>query len=493
MSGAAGWTPPRVRDPLGLVRLYRRCADGVVAPRIRDLVAPSRSDRVLDPIGVAMAWGECPEARHTCFSGIESLPRGLPPAACPQANLRDVLLSASARLMRMGQPIAVALSGGLDSALVLALLRAAGASQLLLYTVASGFPGYDELERARATAAHFGLPMRVVEVGEHDFLSALPGCIVADPARLRAWIRSVLLDNVPVQVERLRAVVRDYRPSLIIIDPMMYAGAIVAESEQLPWAGLSTSLNPVVGDDMPSALLDTTRWLDADRKTLFAEHGLSGRFRVCDALSPLLNVCFSTPALVPSPPADVELMGPSLPGRQRGDECDFPWHRLDGRAVVMMSFGSQIYHQPHRFLAVIEAAASLGVQLVCSVGDLELGPLPDWVITVPYFPQLQMLERSAAFVTHGGANSVMEALAYGVPMLVSPICNDQFHNAEFVRRAGAGITLDLAQASVADIRKALRALQNDEAVRAATARVAASYRSRDGGKCAAERLMQWLS
>src|SRR4051812_46172024 len=84
--------------------------------------------------------------------------------------------------------------------------------------------------------------------------------LVADPARLRAWIKAVLLDVVPSQVERLTAVVRAERPQLLVIDPMMYAGAIVAGREGLPWAGLSTSLNPVVvGDDMPSALLETTR------------------------------------------------------------------------------------------------------------------------------------------------------------------------------------------------------------------------------------------
>jgi zeaxanthin glucosyltransferase len=317
--------------------------------------------------------------------------------------------------------------------------------------------------------------------------------LVADASRLRSWIRSVLLDRVPVQIERLRAVVRDYRPSLIVIDPMMYAGAIVAGVEKLPWAGLSTSLNPVVGDDMPSELLDTTRFLDADRKALFAQHGLSARFRVCDAMSPFLNVCFSTPALIQSPPPDVELMGPSLPNRARGDECSFPWERLDGRPIVMMSFGSQIYHQPDSFRAVIAATATLGVQLMCSVGDLDFGPLPDHVLTVPYFPQLELLERSAIFITHGGANSVMEALAYGVPMLVSPICNDQFHNAEFVRRARAGLVLDVARADVARIRAAIAALLCDGELRAGTARVAASYRNWDGAGRTADRLMHWLS
>jgi asparagine synthase (glutamine-hydrolysing) len=167
------------RDPLGLVRLYRRQADGVVAPRIRDLVAPSPPLRLLDPVGVAVAWGERPEAPQTCFAGIESLPRGFPRPRTTCAGLREALLSAAAKLVHAGEPVAVALSGGLDSALAIALLREVGASDLLLYTVSSGFPGYDEHEKAMASAAHFGLPLRVVEVGEPDFLASLPTCIAA--------------------------------------------------------------------------------------------------------------------------------------------------------------------------------------------------------------------------------------------------------------------------------------------------------------------------
>jgi zeaxanthin glucosyltransferase len=318
--------------------------------------------------------------------------------------------------------------------------------------------------------------------------------LVADPARLRAWIKAVLVDVVPGQVERLTAVVRAERPQLLVIDPMMYAGAIVAGREGLPWAGLSTSLNPVVvGDDMPSALLETTRALDPQRHALFRAHGLSARFRVCDVLSPHLTACFSTPALVGAPPPDVKLVGPSWPRRTRGDEPEFEWSRLDDRPLVSMSFGSQIFHQPALFRLVAEATADLGVQLLCSVGNLELGRLPAHVVTVPYFPQLEILARSAVFITHGGANSVMEATTLGVPMLVAPLCNDQFHNAAFVSRAGTGTTLDLASATAPEVRAVLVRLLGDPGIRARAAQVAASYRDQDGSTRVADELTRWLT
>jgi zeaxanthin glucosyltransferase len=318
--------------------------------------------------------------------------------------------------------------------------------------------------------------------------------LVADPTRLRAWIKTVLVDVVPGQIEQLTAVVRTVRPHLLVIDPMMYAGAIVAGREGLPWAGLSTSLNPVVaGDDMPSALLETTRALDPARHALFRAHALSARFRVCDVLSPYLTACFSTPALVGAPPPDVKLVGPSWPRRARGDEPAFAWTELDGRPLVSMSFGSQIFHQPALFRLMAEATVDLGIQLLCSVGSLDLGPLPAHVVTVPYFPQLEVLARSAVFVTHGGANSVMEASTLGVPMLVSPLCNDQFHNAAFVSRAGTGATLDLAAASPAEVRTVLIHLLRDPGIRERAAEMATSYRAHDGSARAADELMRWLT
>ena len=45
-------------------------------------------------------------------------------------------------------------------------------------------------------------------------------------------------------------------------------------------------------------------------------------------------------------------------------------------------------------------------------------------------------------MTHGGMNSVSEALAYGVPMVVIPFVSDQPVNAEFVEKLGVGKRLE---------------------------------------------------
>jgi UDP:flavonoid glycosyltransferase YjiC (YdhE family) len=103
-------------------------------------------------------------------------------------------------------------------------------------------------------------------------------------------------------------------------------------------------------------------------------------------------------------------------------------------------------------------------------------------------PQLEVLAHADVMITHGGANSVIEALAHGVPLLVSPICNDQFHQAELVQRAGFGRVLDLHTATPAQCRDALQELLRPEM----RARVAGCM-PRDGALRCAELLEAWIA
>ena len=62
-----------------------------------------------------------------------------------------------------------------------------------------------------------------------------------------------------------------------------------------------------------------------------------------------------------------------------------------------------------------------------------------------YCPQLAALNHTVvrAHVTHGGAHSLAESYAFGVPVLVIPQFTDQPHNAAIARDRGAGLTIDM--------------------------------------------------
>lgn len=313
--------------------------------------------------------------------------------------------------------------------------------------------------------------------------------LVRDAPRLRAWIRTLLVDAVPSQIDLVRGAYRAFHPDVVALDPMLYQAVIAAHHEGIPWAGISSSLNPVTPDDLDSDLLRNVAALAEARRSLFEDHGLAPEFRVCDCLSPHLNVVYTTPEYAgwaPLPPR-THLVGAAIPPERRGDETPFPWERREpGRPLVYASFGSQISWQPEIFRLVAEACRELGAQVVMSAGSLAAELDGGDVVALPYVPQLEILSRAGAFVTHGGANSVMEAHWSGVPMLMSPVCNDQPHQAHFLARSGAGVVLDLSRARVDACRDALaRLLDPEGGVRASLAPIAASYRARDGAREAA--------
>lgn len=323
---------------------------------------------------------------------------------------------------------------------------------------------------------------------------------VRDPQWLRGWIHALLIEQVPASIAPLRDALRQWRPDVVVIDPLFYAAAIAAHAEGIPWAVLSNSLNPVLPDSLDSELLRTIRGLTPARARLFAQYGMHPDFRGCDVLSPSLTMALTTQAFTGEPPAGVTLIGPALAAGTRGDEPPFPWERLDPeRPLIYMSLGSQIYYQPSLFNKVVIALTQHGtvpVQLVLAVGELldsDLLPSPsDSLIIVRYAPQMAMLRRAAAFISHGGANSVMEALACGVPLLLTPLCNDQFHQAHFVERAGVGVSLDIARADTAQIADVVQALLRPGAIRDRVNQVAASYQ-RDGSADAARLIMALAS
>ncbi|HLL04058.1 MAG TPA: glycosyltransferase [Myxococcaceae bacterium] len=316
--------------------------------------------------------------------------------------------------------------------------------------------------------------------------------LVRDEVALGRWIRGLLLDAVPAQIEPVREVVRRFKPDVMALDGMQYAAVLAAHLEQLPWAGVSSALT-LLEPELDIALLRNVRALATDRQALFQANGFPARFRTCECLSPRLNTIFATQDFVgPTAriPPNTHLVGPSLAPEPRGDEVGFPWERLGGKPVVYLSFGSQISWQPELFRLIAEAAAPLGVTLVLSAGELAgtefTRSLPGDVVAVPYAPQRQLLPRVSAFISHGGANSVMEALTEGVPLLLLPVCNDQPVQAHFLTQSGAGPALDPLSLTVDACHAALvRLLEPGTPLRAKVAALSASYRARDGAKEAA--------
>ena len=185
-------------------------------------------------------------------------------------------------------------------------------------------------------------------------------------------------------------------------------------------------------------------------------------------------------------------VGPTAPLGSRGDEVGFAWDRLDAKIpLIYMSLGSQNFSHTNLFSCVVDALASElesgQVQLVLALHDLLdsafAHSLPAGVIPLRYAPQLALLERAALVVSHGGANTVMETLHQGVPLLLMPLLNDQHLQAKFLERSGAGIVLNPTTTTKASCRAAIGALLAPaNPYRGKAIEIGQSYRAHNGAK-----------
>lgn len=142
-------------------------------------------------------------------------------------------------------------------------------------------------------------------------------------------------------------------------------------------------------------------------------------------------------------------VGPSIaPWRQT---IDFPLHHLDQRPLLSISLGTSFNDQADFFKLCITALKDLPWQIVLSYGSrvdrTAFGSLPENVLAAPSVPQLEILKRATIFITHGGMNSVMESLYYGVPMVVVPQMLEQTVSANRVQECGLGVALAPEQIS----------------------------------------------
>ncbi len=141
---------------------------GAEGPSLRALVAdtPAR----LDPRGVQEAFGERPATGTACIAGATRLWSPTQPS-----NARPLLDALTEACAQHPGRIALALSGGVDSAVLAALLR----DRVVAYTLAPEMPEYSEVDEAARIATSLGLEWRRVHVSEHDFITALPEVITA--------------------------------------------------------------------------------------------------------------------------------------------------------------------------------------------------------------------------------------------------------------------------------------------------------------------------
>ncbi|XP_027916749.1 anthocyanidin 3-O-glucosyltransferase 7-like [Vigna unguiculata] len=132
----------------------------------------------------------------------------------------------------------------------------------------------------------------------------------------------------------------------------------------------------------------------------------------------------------------VPFPSPLLPLSDKDSSGCLSWlDTKSARSVVYVCFGTVVAPPPDELVAVAEALVESGFPFLWSLKEALMGGLPSGFVertkmrgkVVPLAPQTQVLAHDSigVFLTHCGANSVMECVSSGVPMICRPFFGDQ--------------------------------------------------------------------
>ncbi len=196
-----------------------------------------------------------------------------------------------------------------------------------------------------------------------------------------------------------------------------------------------------------------------------------------------------------------KLVGPALSLQPGSGTPPWPFDQPIRRPLVYISLGTLNNNNPEFYRACFNAFANHPGQFVLSVGkgtDIAgLGQVPpENFIVRNSVPQLDVLQHVDLFITHGGMNSVHEALYFGVPLILAPQQLEQATVAKRVEQLGAGMTLAAGapsahdRVSVSELQIAVaRMLNAAEPYQRAAQRIGESFRNAGGAVRAADEIM----
>jgi MGT family glycosyltransferase len=138
-------------------------------------------------------------------------------------------------------------------------------------------------------------------------------------------------------------------------------------------------------------------------------------------------------------------VGPCI--ADRNESLELLLDLSDERKLIYISLGTVLNNNIDFYHKCIDAFRNTNYRVVLSIGDKievsSLQHLPDNFIVRNYVPQLELLKHTHLMISHGGLNSVSEALYYGIPIIAIPLANDQPAVAKRLQELGAGLAIKL--------------------------------------------------
>jgi UDP:flavonoid glycosyltransferase YjiC (YdhE family) len=257
-----------------------------------------------------------------------------------------------------------------------------------------------------------------------------------------------------------------WRPDLVVHEMAEMAAPLVCTARGLPYVDVS------YGPLIPAELLQAAgrgaerHW----RARGLRPDPLAGllRYLYIDICPPSLQNAelAAVPAVQPMRPVAAAPAGPA----------PVELSALPERPLIYLTLGTVYNRDLSVFATVLEGLRDEPVSVLVTIGrnndPSALGPQPPHIAVHRYIPQAALLPHCSAAVIHGGAGTMLGALAAGLPLLCLPQGADQHGNADAVVAAGAGLKLVRDELTPSAIRAAVAGLLEEPGYRLAARGIA---------------------
>lgn len=271
---------------------------------------------------------------------------------------------------------------------------------------------------------------------ESEAAAAFPALDVLPPAHQTVYfLREIFMTaTVGPMVDDLMQLIRSWRPDVIVSETYEFSGSLAAELTDVPFVLFA------VGARLPprdfAALAGGA--LDHSRAALGLAPDPDGRRRFRDlCLSPMPPRWIGDP----TPPIPTERFIRHTVPPAVGAQPSPAWlrERRRDRPLVYATLGTVFNRTPGLLDLLVEALADGEWDAVVTTGGAAApARLPDNVRVERYLPHRSILPACDLVVCHGGFNTVMDALATGLPVVALPLAADQPFQAARVTALGLG-------------------------------------------------------
>jgi MGT family glycosyltransferase len=354
-------------------------------------------------------------------------------------------------------------------------------------------------DSVRATGAKF--------TDIHFELSKEPQAVLANPRELGSALLAKTIDLAGQLTTDLSTIPADY----VVSDSWCLWGRVAAVARGLP---LVTVYPGIVLNEQTLPAFVVKDYFDSDKATLDA--GLVSKF---DALtrslsggndrihadlasillrtSSALNIVYCSKQLQPR----IEVLsnayrfvGAALRSSEENDVALLKGLR---KPLIYVALGTVVEDRIEFIQLCIDTFRASRFDVLISLGarmdPARLGPIPPNVHLRERVPQLSVLRIADVFITHGGMNSVNEAVYFGVPLVVYPQFGDQWAIAAQVLTNKLGSVINPNSLNRDYLLNLIERTLGSAEISRCVSRLSTEFRQAEGGKAAAREIRTFVA